>query len=178
MANPNIVNVTSIYGESIAQAMTTTLTTVIMTVSADVILKVNSISATNTHASNATDFSLTITKAGFTSAGVASDDDDFITGIGNWLFTTLFNILFRQKTTDYLVMYRAFHKELVQELGISHQSISWQSQLMCRAAKSNKKIGEIPGDEPARIGGVRKMKPFHNGLAELRMLASERFFQY
>ena len=37
MANPNIVNVTSIYGESIAQAMTTTLTTVIKTVSADVI---------------------------------------------------------------------------------------------------------------------------------------------
>ena len=76
MANPNIVNVTSIYGESIAQAMTTTLSTVIMTVASDVILKVNSITATNTHASNATDFSLTITKAGFTSAGVASGDDN------------------------------------------------------------------------------------------------------
>jgi len=76
MANPNIVSVTSIYGESIAQAMTTTLTTVVMTVSSDVILKVNSITATNTHASNATDFSLSITKAGFTSAGVASGDDN------------------------------------------------------------------------------------------------------
>ena len=76
MANPNIVNVTSIYGESIAQAMTTTLSTVIMTVASDVILKVNSITATNTHASNATDFSLTITKAGFTSAGIASGDDN------------------------------------------------------------------------------------------------------
>jgi hypothetical protein len=76
MANPNIVSVTSIYGESIAQAMTTTLTAVVMTVSSDVILKVNSITATNTHASNATDFSLSITKAGFTSAGVASGDDN------------------------------------------------------------------------------------------------------
>ena len=76
MANPNIVNVTSIYGESIAQAMTTTLTTVIMTVSADVILKVNSISATNTHASNATDFTLTVTKAGFTSAGIGASEDN------------------------------------------------------------------------------------------------------
>ena len=76
MANPNIVSVTSIYGESIAQAMTTTLTTVVMTVSSDVILKVNSITSTNTHASNATDFSLSITKAGFTSAGVASGDDN------------------------------------------------------------------------------------------------------
>ena len=76
MANPNIVNVTSIHGESLAQAMTTTLTTVIMTVSTDVVLKINSISATNTHASNATDFTLTVTKAGFTSAGVASGDDN------------------------------------------------------------------------------------------------------
>ena len=76
MANPNIVNVTSIFGESLAQAMTATLTTVIMTVSTDVVLKVNSISATNTHASNATDFTLTVTKAGFTSAGVASGDDN------------------------------------------------------------------------------------------------------
>ena len=50
MANPNIVNVTSIFGESLAQAMTAKLTTVIMTVSTDVVLKVNSISATNTHA--------------------------------------------------------------------------------------------------------------------------------
>ena len=76
MANPNIVNVTSIYGESIAQAMTTTLTAVIMTVSSDVVLKVNSITATNTHASNATAFSLSVTKAAFTSAGVADGDDN------------------------------------------------------------------------------------------------------
>jgi|GEM_PF-1651292 hypothetical protein len=76
MTKPNIVNVTSIYGESIAQAMTTTLTTVIMTVSSDVVLKVNSITATNTHASNATAFSLSVTKAAFTSAGVADGDDN------------------------------------------------------------------------------------------------------
>jgi hypothetical protein len=76
MTKPNIVNVTSIYGESIAQAMTTTLDAVIMTVSSDVVLKVNSITATNTHASNATAFSLSVTKAAFTSAGVADGDDN------------------------------------------------------------------------------------------------------
>ena len=76
MANPNIVSVSSIYGESLAQAMTTTLTAVIMTVSSDVILKVNSITATNTHASNATALSLSVTKAAFTSAGVADGDDN------------------------------------------------------------------------------------------------------
>ena len=35
MANPNIVNVTSIYGESIGEALTTTVTTDIMTVASN-----------------------------------------------------------------------------------------------------------------------------------------------
>lgn len=76
MANPNIVSVSSIYGESLGQAMTTTLTTTVLTVSTDVILKVNNITATNTHATNDLEFTLQVTKADFTSAGVASSDDN------------------------------------------------------------------------------------------------------
>ena len=37
------------------------------------------------------------------------------------------------------------------------------------------KIGEIPGDEPARIGGVRKMNPIKNGIVELSMIITEFF---
>ena len=29
-----------------------------------------------------------------------SDDDNFITGFGNWMFTKTFNILYKQKITD------------------------------------------------------------------------------
>ena len=36
-----------------------------------------------------------------------SDDDSLITGFGNWIFTKTFNILYKQKITDYLVLYRA-----------------------------------------------------------------------
>ena len=86
-----------------------------------------------------------------------------------------YNILFKQNVTDYLVMYRAFRPSLVKELNIEHSSISWQSQLMCKAAKAGLKIGEIPGDEPARIGGIRKMNPIRNGIAELKMLSKEFF---
>jgi glycosyltransferase involved in cell wall biosynthesis len=102
-----------------------------------------------------------------------SEDDDFVTAIGNWLFTKAYNILFGQSVTDYLVMYRAFKTTLVKELDINHGAISWQSQLMCRAARAGKDIQEIDGDEPARIGGKRKMNPIRNGLAELLMLAQE-----
>ena len=53
MANPNIVSVTSIYGESIGEALTTTVTTDIMTVATDKLVKINYISVANDHASTA-----------------------------------------------------------------------------------------------------------------------------
>ena len=76
MANPNIVNVTSIYGESLGEALTTDVTTVIMTVSAEKLLKINYIQVANDDASTATDVTVAITKADFTSAGVGGSDDN------------------------------------------------------------------------------------------------------
>ena len=76
MANPNIVSVTSIYGESIGEALTTTVTTDIMTVASNKLVKINFISVTNTHASTAVDVTVKIVKAGFTSAGIGSGEDN------------------------------------------------------------------------------------------------------
>jgi hypothetical protein len=42
--------------------------------------------------------------------GAKSHDDDFMTAIGNKLFTTLTNVLFRTSYTDVLVGYRAYRK--------------------------------------------------------------------
>lgn len=102
-----------------------------------------------------------------------SEDDSFVTAFGNWIFTRLFNLLFGQRITDLLVIFRAFRTSLVEELGVRHMGISWNTQLVARAAKKGKRIGEIPGHEPARIGGARKMNPIRNGLAELYMLMRE-----
>ena len=76
MANPNIVSVSSIYGESIGEALTTTVTTDIMTVASEKLVKINYIQVANDHASTATNVTVSITKAGFTSDGVASGDDN------------------------------------------------------------------------------------------------------
>jgi len=102
-----------------------------------------------------------------------SEDDDLVTAFGNWLFTRLYNIMFGQRVTDLLVIYRAFKRTLIEELKVNHKAIAWQTQLMAKAAKNGKRIGEIPGDEPDRIGGVRKMHPIRNGLEELYMLTRE-----
>ena len=76
MANPNIVNVTSIYGESIGSALTTAVDNVMLTVASNKLLKINYISVANTDATTATDVTVSVTKAGFTSAGVGSSDDE------------------------------------------------------------------------------------------------------
>ena len=74
MANPNIVSVTSIYGESVAFHLTATLTTVLMTVTTSKLLKINSIVCANVDGTNAATINLYVAKANFTSGGVTNFD--------------------------------------------------------------------------------------------------------
>ena len=64
MANPNIVNVSSIVGGNAAWALTNTLTTTLLTVAADVIVKINSLIVTNIHGTNAATVSVEINGMG------------------------------------------------------------------------------------------------------------------
>jgi len=106
-----------------------------------------------------------------------SDDDDFITAFGNWFFTKTVNLLYGGNYTDVMVMYRAYRKNLAYELDmledesyllpekIFFTKIGWEPLLSVRAAKMKIKIGEIPGDEPVRIGGERKLQIIRWGAA-------------
>jgi hypothetical protein len=72
MANPNLVNVTSITGESVQAALTTTLTTEILAAASDTLVKVNSIIIANIDGSSAVDVSVFITKSGGSPIAIAS----------------------------------------------------------------------------------------------------------
>jgi len=74
MANPNIVAVATIKGESVGFNMAANVTTTLLTVSADVVLKVNRIQCANVDGTNAANLDLLVTKANFTSAGVTNFD--------------------------------------------------------------------------------------------------------
>ena len=76
MANPNIVSVSSIYGESIGEALTTTVGTDIMTVASNKLVKINYISVANDHASTPVVVTVAVNKAGFTSDGIGSGEDN------------------------------------------------------------------------------------------------------
>jgi hypothetical protein len=109
--------------------------------------------------------------------GAKSDDDDFITAFGNWFFTKTINLLHGGKYTDAMVILRAYKTKLIYELELHkdesyataerlfNTNISWEPLLSVRAAKRKLKVAEIPGDEPARIGGQRKLRLLRWGAA-------------
>ena len=71
MANPNIVNVSSIVGGNAGWALThASLTATLLTVTADVIVKINSLIVTNIHGTNAATVSLEINGIGGGAVGV------------------------------------------------------------------------------------------------------------
>ena len=74
MANPNIVSVSSIKGESVGFNLGTTTTTALMTVSTDKILKINRISCANVDGTNSTELTLSVTKANYTPDGISNFD--------------------------------------------------------------------------------------------------------
>jgi hypothetical protein len=107
-----------------------------------------------------------------------------MTAAGNWAFTKLINVLFDGRYTDAMVMYRAYRTKVIEELGLLEDEpfsvernfnhmISWEPLLSMRAAKRGLKIGEIPGDEPQRVGGVGKCHHYSWGAVYLLEMAQE-----
>ena len=92
-----------------------------------------------------------------------SEDDDMVTAFGNWMFTGMVNLLFRARYTDVLVGLRAFRKSAAVTLPLRAPGLSWPCDTSICFAKYGYRTGEIPANEPDRIGGVRKMSPLKTG---------------
>ncbi len=105
-----------------------------------------------------------------------SEDDDPVTAFGNWMFTKAVNILFKGSYTDSLVIFRGFKRILPTELKLDERTLPlFEMQLSIRCAKYKRNVAEIPGSEPKRISGVRKMKPLYNGSAIVYLIIKELF---
>ncbi len=119
--------------------------------------------------------------------GAKSYDDDAVTGFGNKLFTTTINLLHGAHYTDAMVIYRAYKRSLIYDLDLDkdisfekeerlfNTKISWEPLLSVRAAKRKLKVAEIPGDEPARSGGERKLQVLRWGAAYMFEVIREVF---
>lgn len=105
--------------------------------------------------------------------GAKSYDDDFMTAIGNKIFTAMTNVLFGTSYTDVLVGFRAYRRNLFFELGLDANGLSWPAQEAIRFALQGYKVSEIGGDEPERIGGERKMRVVKTGFEILFLIFHE-----
>jgi glycosyltransferase involved in cell wall biosynthesis len=105
--------------------------------------------------------------------GARSDDDDWLTALGNRLFTTAVNVLFGARYTDVLVGFRAYRRERALELGLDAPGLSWPCQSSIRFARAGLRVTEIPANEPERIGGERKMRPFRTGWEIVKLIARD-----
>ncbi len=120
-------------------------------------------------------------------AGAKSYDDDPITAFGNKLFTTFINLFHRGHYTDAMVIYRAYKTRLIYDLELDKEEgyltaeklfktrISWEPLLSIRAAKRRLKLLDIPGDEPKREGGERKLQVIRWGGAYMFQVFREIF---
>ena len=105
--------------------------------------------------------------------GAASEDDDLVSGFGNWMFTQLINLLFGAHYTDSLVMFRAWKREIVDAFTLDPSIGGFEPQLSIECAKKKLRVTEIPGDEPKRVGGKTKKKTLAAGWAILWLIAQE-----
>lgn len=120
-----------------------------------------------------------------------SEDDDWLTAFGNWLFTHTINVLhghaWNRPYTDAMVIYRIYPTRLFYELELDkpagYVTEKWFGTLLgvepllsVRAAKRKLRITEIAADEPARIGGERKLQPFRWGGAYMAQVLRELVF--
>jgi glycosyltransferase involved in cell wall biosynthesis len=122
--------------------------------------------------------------------GAKSYDDDLITAFGNRFFTRSINLFHGGTYTDAMVMYRAVHRKVFAELRLDTDQPfripEWLFQtriclmplLSIRAARKKLRTTEIPGDEPERIGGERKLKIVKWGMAYYFQVIFEMIYRF
>ena len=95
-----------------------------------------------------------------------SHDDTLVTAFGNRMFTFFIGLLGNFNPTDTLTIYRGFNVGIAKypEFKKFLYGPVFEPLISAVAINRNLKISEIPGDEPARIGGMSKMSVVYNGL--------------
>ncbi len=93
-----------------------------------------------------------------------SDDDDFVTLIGNFIFTLLGKVFFRLKISDILYTYLIGKTKLVKDLDLKSGDFKFCIELPIKAKRKKLKCISYPCYERSRIGGKKKVNPFIDGL--------------
>jgi glycosyltransferase involved in cell wall biosynthesis len=111
-------------------------------------------------------------------SGARSFDDTPITRFGNWTFTQMINFLFHANYADAMMGYRAYRKDVFRRLEMDSPGLCFPTQGSIQFARFGYRVAEIPSDEPARLGGVRKAQNVKTGLELCKMIGIEVYRHY
>ena len=100
-----------------------------------------------------------------------SDDDTFLTKIGNFFFTLLVNLLFKIKTTDILFFYVLGKKNNIKKLDLKRQDFTICAEFLIKAYK-NFKCEEVLSVERKRLFGHSKVNKIVDGVKILTNIIS------
>tara|TARA_B100000427_G_scaffold111532_1_gene92480 strand:+ start:30 stop:713 length:684 start_codon:yes stop_codon:yes gene_type:complete len=96
--------------------------------------------------------------------GGGSDDDDFITSVGNYFFTFAGNILFNLKISDILYTYILGKTSSFKKLKLKNFDFRICIEMPIKAKIKNMSYSCLPSYERKRIGGKKKVSPLKDGL--------------
>ena len=107
--------------------------------------------------------------------GGGSEDDDFITSIGNYVFTLSGNILFNLKITDILYTYILGKRSSFRNLNLSNFDFRICVEIPIKAKFNNMNYKCLPSYERERIGGKKKVNALKDGMLILTEIAKYFF---
>ena len=93
-----------------------------------------------------------------------SDDDNLITSIGNFFFTSIGNLFFSLNISDILFTYVLGKKEIFKNLKITSEDFTFCVEFPIKAKRHQAKYQTMPSYERSRIGGIKKVNAFKDGL--------------
>ena len=109
--------------------------------------------------------------------GCGSDDDTFVTFIGNYIFTYLGKIFFKLKISDILYTYVMARTSCAKKLKLTAKDFSFCVELPIKAKRNGYKICTSKSYERSRIAGEKKVNAFKDGLKILFSMI-RLFFRY
>jgi glycosyltransferase involved in cell wall biosynthesis len=110
--------------------------------------------------------------------GGGSEDDSFLTFVGNKIFTFIGNIFFNLKISDILFTFIIGETNKFKKLNLKNSDFRICVEIPLKIKINNFKYLSIASFERKRLGGVKKVKEFKDGFLILLELAKNYFAPY
>ncbi len=107
--------------------------------------------------------------------GAGSADDNLITRIGNFFFTSLGNIFFSLNISDILFTYIIGTKSSFNLMNLTSDNVCLCVEIPIKCKRLNLKYSTLPSFERKRFGGKKKVNPFFDGLKILIYMIKNLF---